>query len=97
MYMHENQLPLGHEEDVNISQSSENVENGQHMFNFKLSHLNVNGWHANNCEFRQQLLSYSQADFICVNETHLSGNEQITLPGYQWVGHNRSFQHVRAV
>ena len=81
------------------NQTCENnyTENDQGLFTLKLAHLNVNGWNVNNCEIRQQLLSYSQADFICVNETHLSGNENIMLPGYHWIGYNRAFQHVRAV
>ena len=66
-------------------------------FKYKLVQLNVNGWNNNNGYLREQILAYSEADFICVNETHLKGNEQLTLPGYQWIGMNRKMQHVNAV
>ena len=72
-------------------------EQREDIMSIKLSHLNVNGWTQNNAMLRKNLLKHSKADFICVNETHLKKDDIISLPGYQWVGYNRTMQHVRAV
>jgi exonuclease III len=58
--------------------------------------MNVNGWTNANSELRQKMLSASDADIICVSETHLSGDSQINIPGYLWCGFNRPLKHARA-
>ena len=64
--------------------------------NFKLSHLNVNGWTLNNAFLRSDLLKYSNADVISVNEAHLKASDQINIQGYHWIGFNREVRHIRA-
>ena len=67
------------------------------FYNFKLAHLNVNGWNKNNGSIREHILLSTDADFICINESHLKQNENLILEGYQWIGQNRRDQHVKAV
>ena len=66
------------------------------LFSYKLGHLNVNGWTKQNEALRQNIIILSNADFVSVNETHLKGNEIISVPGYRWIGSNRTMQHVKA-
>ena len=53
----------------------------------------VNGWNVNenseNFKVRQSCLSYTNIDILAVAETHLRGNEQISVAGYTWFGQNR--------
>ena len=66
-------------------------------FQLKIAHLNLNGWTTNNGELRQELLKYTNADFIGVNETHLRENDCLVLEDYKFINHCRKRQHIRAV
>ena len=36
------------------------------------------------------------ADNISINESHLIGQNEITVNGYKWIGFNRKGLHIRA-
>jgi len=65
------------------------------MFKYKMAHLNVNGWTKQNKSLRLKMIEHSNADFICINETHLKANDYIEVAGYNWIGFNRPVQHMR--
>ena len=37
----------------------------------------------------QNVIDCLNSDLISICETHLKGNEEISQPGYKWIGHNR--------
>lgn len=45
---------------------------------------------------RSALLLPLEADIISINETHLTGSDEISLEGYVWYGHNRQTIHRKA-
>ena len=59
-------------------------------------HWNVNGWTAGNCGLRKHILLNINPDIVSLNETHLTGDQDIELAGYTWFGQNRKM-HRRAV
>ena len=63
----------------------------------KISHLNLNGWTNTNNELRKALLKDTDADLICVNETHIKENSTLDMEGYTFINHARLRQHIRAV
>lgn len=68
-----------------------NSESGKkYAHNFIVNSLNLNGWSDHNSTLRGNICSYKDADFICVSETHLEGEEFIQLEGYRYYGWNRA-------
>lgn len=61
---------------------------------------NVNGWNVNenseNFKVRHSCLSYINIDILAVAETHLRGNEELSVAGYTWFGQNRLNIHRNA-
>ena len=58
---------------------------------------NVAGWGKGlNSKFREQILLACNFDIICLCETHLKGNDSISLEGYQWFGSNRKLVYSNA-
>ena len=60
-------------------------------------HLNIAGWTKANDELRKHIIIKSNADIISLNETHLSTNDELNVPGYTWFGHCRSSKHKRSL
>ena len=56
----------------------------------------MNGWTLNNAFLRSEILKYSNADIISVNETHLKASDQINIQGYRWIGFNKEVRRIRA-
>ena len=46
---------------------------------------------------RQNIVKCLSKDIFCVTETHLTGNEVVSVDSYKWYGHNRVGLHRRAV
>ena len=57
---------------------------------------NVNSWTQNNKTLRENIIVNMSCDIVCLNETHLSGNDIIDVSGYTWFGFNRQTRHVKA-
>ena len=58
---------------------------------------NVRGWGKGvNNELRKDILFALNLDILCVCETHLTGNENIIVDGYTWIGNNRKLIPNRA-
>ena len=57
---------------------------------------NVNGWTINNSQLRSETIELMNFDIICITETHLPGDSNITMSNYTWFGHNRTLIHSRA-
>ena len=55
----------------------------------KIIHINVNGIPAKKYKMIQ-LLQELKPEVVGIIETHLKGNEQLTINGYDWVGENFS-------
>ena len=64
--------------------------------NFSISVWNVNGWTNQNKELRIGIIKTLGSDIICLCETHLKNNDQISVPDYIWFGFNRSVAHTKA-
>jgi hypothetical protein len=60
----------------------------------------VNGWsidaNSDNFKVREECVNMLDVDILGVAETHLQGNQNLTLPGYVWIGQNRTQLHVNA-
>ena len=54
------------------------------------------GWTTGNSDLRTALISLSNSDIFCVNETHLLRDTQLSVEGYRYFGHNRTGVHVNA-
>ena len=67
------------------TQSNKSVE-----FTLSAAVWNVNSWTQNNKTFREQILLTLDFDLIGIVESKLANNNEISLPGYMWIGHNRS-------
>ena len=63
----------------------------------KIAHLNLNGWTVRNGELRKEILKSTNADLICLNETHLKATDSLAMEGYRFLNHYRQRQHIRAV
>ena len=75
---------------ANITDESiDNPESGIKCENIKISHLNVNGWTSANHELRNEIVNGLNSDIIGISETHLQGNDDITVTGFKWMGKNR--------
>lgn len=46
---------------------------------------------------RRRCLEYLNLDLIGVAETHLRGSDVLEIPGFTWLGRNRSSEHVNAI
>ena len=57
---------------------------------------NVRGF-LDNSNLRRNIIDYMNLDIIILCETFLKNKEIITLPGYNWIGHNRTNLSKRAV
>ena len=58
---------------------------------------NVRGWGKGvNNELHKDILFALNLDILCVCETHLTGNENIIVDGYTWIGNNRKLIPNRA-
>ena len=57
---------------------------------------NINSWTENNKEKRLQVIRGLNPDIILLQETKLTGDKQIDVPGFLWFGNNRSFIKNRA-
>ena len=57
---------------------------------------NVNSWTQNNKTLRENIIVNMSCDIVCLNETHLSGNDIIDVSGYTCFGFNRQTRHVKA-
>ena len=57
---------------------------------------NVNAWTINNSQLRSETIELMNFDIICITETHLPGDSNITMSNYTWFGHNRTLTHSRA-
>ena len=56
----------------------------------KIGSWNVRGWGKGvNNELCKDILFALDLDILCVCETHLTGNENIIIEGYNWIGNNR--------
>ena len=53
------------------------------------------GWYRSKSKL--EIIVNSDADIICLAETHLQRDESITLEGYTWFGHNRLQIHRNAI
>ena len=49
-----------------------------------------------NSDLRTAFISLSNSDILCVNETHLLRDTQLSVEGYRYFGHNRTGVHVNA-
>ena len=56
----------------------------------------MNGWTASNSILRNQSIKNIKADIICLSETHLTGEQQLHVDDYTWMGWNRPLVHVNA-
>ena len=56
----------------------------------------LNGWTASKSILRNQLIKNIKADIICLSETHLTGEQQLHVDDYTWIGWNRPLVHVNA-
>ena len=72
----------------NTSESRKGPEQ-QICKNLRVVHTNVNGWITHNVghELRCTVLGSYDADYICVNESHLKPGEEISMHGYKFVNH----------
>ena len=57
---------------------------------------NIQSWTNNNCVLRKKVLQNIDPHFICLTETHLKGEETISMNGYTWFSNNRTVLHTRA-
>ena len=48
----------------------------------KICSLNVNCWGENNGKLQAEIVKSQNADVICISETHLKGEDEISLHGY---------------
>ena len=55
--------------------------------------MNVCGWTQSNERLRIAIINEINADIFSLNETHLSENNVINVPGYTWKGFNRLLIH----
>ena len=58
--------------------------------------LNLAGWTDRNRLLREHLVKETDLDILCVTETHLTGNNEIEIDGYKFIGHNRGLLHKQA-
>ena len=56
----------------------------------------MNDWTASNSFLRNQLMKNIKADIICLDETHLTGEQQLHVDDFTWIGWNRLLVHVNA-
>ena len=61
-----------------------------------VAHININGWTESNKQLRENIINYSGADIISLNETKLKSDDKLECEGYYWFGNNRSCVHVDA-
>ena len=45
---------------------------------------------------REKCIKHCDLDIVGIAETHLRRNESLLIPGYKWIGNNRTSLHVRA-
>ena len=50
---------------------------------------NINGWNERNCIGRLKVIQGLSNDIVALNETHMSGEREITVEGYKSYMHNR--------
>ncbi|VDI14403.1 Hypothetical predicted protein [Mytilus galloprovincialis] len=61
---------------------------------------NCRGWSTrrnDNSTFRKLVLEHSNCDILAICESFLREEEQLCVPGYKWLGHNRTNLHRNAV
>lgn len=61
---------------------------------------NCHGWSMyrnNNSIFRKLVLENTNCDIFAVCETFLRGTNELDLPGFKWIGHDRPELHRNAV
>ena len=61
-----------------------------------LSCWNINGWTVENKTLRETVIKSKNSDIMCLVETHLVANDDITVDGYTWYDFKRSVKHIRA-
>ena len=49
------------------------------------------------CRLRENVITATDLDIVCLCETFLRNSEIISIEGYQWFGHNRTNISKRAV
>ena len=61
---------------------------------------NIQGWNndfnSDSHKIRSNIINYYDLDIIGLAETHLTGTNTIEVPGYKWIGQNRTKIHPRA-
>ena len=62
----------------------------------------MNGWayardDNKSAELRLNIISKHNSDIYAICETHLRDNDNISIDGYKWYGHNRSQLHGNAI
>ena len=67
-----------------------------------LAQWNVNGWAYKregnvSGKFRSDVIIETGYDVYAICETHLAGNNGISVPGYTWYGHNRTELNANAI
>ena len=67
-----------------------------------LAQWNVNGWAYKregnvSGKFRSDVIIETGYDVYAICETHLVGNNGISVPGYTWYGHNRTELNANAI
>ena len=55
----------------------------------KINSVNVNCWSERSETLKSKIALYGDLDIVCLSETHLQRDENITLPGYKYTGLNR--------
>ncbi|CAC5419448.1 unnamed protein product [Mytilus coruscus] len=72
----------------------------QDMDRLRLGVWNCRGWSTrrnDNSTFRKLVLEHSNSDILAICESFLREEEQLCVPGYKWIGHNRTNLHRNAV
>ena len=65
-----------------------------------LGQWNINGFSKHNIEtanIREAIIQAVNLDIICINETFLRDDQEISIQGYKWIGHNRTQINPRAM
>ncbi|MES9882132.1 MAG: reverse transcriptase family protein [Sedimenticola sp.] len=72
------------------------------LSDISLANWNVNGFYIKQAnkssyELRETIIDFLNVDIVSLCETHLKHDEQLTVPGYKWIGHNRQNLSPNAV
>ena len=59
----------------------------------KVMQWNINGWSADSREGKKTVVEHLDADIISLCESHLEGNTEVQIEGYETFVHNRQLRN----